>query len=151
MSVITNAVLAKKAIFDLLKAQAIPAGFLPGVAVDYAYNGTASAPRIYGGGWRFDPDGEVAEGPGVVVQELIGINVYVEVVVRPAVDVFETDLTAAGIAGAIGQTLKAAPQLTAQLRVRGIASGQGGYERTDDETISRHIYQVLVSSYLAWG
>jgi hypothetical protein len=148
---ITRAPAAKKAVFDVLASLNGTGQPLEGAAVDYAYNAAAGPVRIYGGGWRFDQEADAAEGPGVSVAELIAINVYVEISAKPPRPVSDVDGEANAYAGAIGACLKANANLGAGMRVRGIATGQGGYSHDDDETLIRNVYQVLVSSTLAWG
>jgi hypothetical protein len=148
----TNANLAKKAIIAALKAAAGPAGLLDGVSVDYAYNGNVGALSVYGGGWRIlEQIDAVAEGPGVLVAELVSVSLYVRALARPAVDVEETDDQADAVLTAIGTVFKAAPKLAGPLTVVGVASGQGDYSRTDEETISIQALQVQVRSNLSWG
>jgi hypothetical protein len=147
----TNATTGKKALIDLLKAQAAPAGLLDGVEVHYAYNGNVGARSVYGGGWRMTAEDDVAETPGVLVVETVFYSLYVRVLSRPACDVEETDLVADGIATALGAVLKANPRLAGGLSITGIYAGQGDYSRTDDETTSVHGYEVRTTSRLSWG
>ena len=148
----TNANLAKKAVIDALKAATVPAGLLDGVDVDYAFNGNAAALSVYGGGWRFEQADAVAEGPGILVAELVSVSLYVRAKQGPpSVDVEETDGQADDVLTAIGRVFKAAPKLAGPLTVVGVASGQGDYSRTDDETISIQALQVQVRSQLTWG
>jgi len=148
---ITNATLAKKAVVDLLKAATVPAGLLDGVEVHYAYHGNVGLKSVYGGGWRLQQENAVAEAPGVLVQELVSFSLYVRVVTRPPVDVEDTDADADSIGGAIGAIFKSNPKPAGPFSIVGLASGQGDYSRTDDETISVHAYQVQVASNLSWG
>jgi len=149
--ILTNATAAKKAVIAALQAQTDPGELLDGVAVDYAFNGNAGPVSVYGGGWRLDQEDAVAETPGVLVREVVSVSLYVRVVARPPVDVSVTDDQADAVAGAFGAIFKATPKLAGPLTVLGVASGQGDYSRTDDETISVHAYQVRVGSYLSWG
>lgn len=148
---ITNATLAKKAVIDLLKAAAVPAGLLDGVDVHYAFHGDVGFKSIYGGGWRLQQENAVAEAPGVLVRELVSFSLYVRVVARPPVDVEVTDADADAVGGAIGAIFKANPKPAGPFSIVGLVSGQGDYSCTGDETISVHGYQVQVASNLSWG
>ncbi len=147
---LTNAYVAKAALIDLLQAQAGAGGPLDGVDVTYAFHGGVGWKSIYGGGFRFEQADTVAE-PAVMVRELVTVGLYVRVVKRPACDVEETDLVAAGIAATVGQVLKANPKMAGGLSWVGISGGQGDYSRTDDETISVAAYQVLFGAHLVYG
>jgi hypothetical protein len=147
----TNATTGKKALIDLLKAAAVPAGLLDGWDVAYAFNANVGVQSMYGGGWRMEAADDVAEGPGLLMLEVVTYSLYVRVVARPACDVEETDVIANGAATALGVVLKTNPKLAGGLSVVGIYAAQGDYSRTDDETTSIHAYQVRTMSRLSWG
>lgn len=146
----TNAYVAEAALIDLLKTK-VGAGLpLEGVDVNYAFHGQVDLKSIYGGGHRFVQEPAVAE-PGVLVQELVTVSLYMRAVLRPATDPRETDLIVAGMGVAVGQVLKANPKLAGALSWVGIAGGQGDKSRTDDETISVLAYQIQFASLLTYG
>lgn len=147
----TNATAAKRAAINVLKAQTGAGQLLDGIDVKYAYRGQVGPQCVYGGGWRMEGEDAVAEGPGVLVRELVTVSLYVRILKRPAVDVEDTDVIADGVATAIGTVFKANPKLGGPLTVVGIGGGQGDYSTTDDETISIHAYQVRIQSFVTWG
>ena len=87
----------------------------------------------------------------MLVAELVSVSLYVRALARPAVDVQVTDERADAVLTAIGTVFKASPKLAGALTVIGVASGQGDYSRTDDETISIQALQVQVKSFVSWG
>lgn len=150
MTGLTNAVDAKTAVVDRLKAEA-DGGLLDGVSVDYGYNPQAGLESVYGGGWRMEQENTIAEQPGAAMYEVDTFSLYIRVVHRPPVDVKVTDDRGAAIAATIGRIFRNDPNLGGGLSWVGVARGQGDYSQTDDETTSIHAYQVSVSSFVAWG
>ncbi len=147
---LTNATRAKKAVIGRLKAEA-DGGLLRDVEVHYGYHGNVGLRSIYGGGWRIlEQKDAVAEGPGILVEEIVAVSLYIRVVRRPAVDVEVTDADADDVAAVLARVFAGDPNLPGDMSWLGIASGQGDYSRTDDETISVHAYQLQVGSYLSW-
>ncbi len=150
MSGLTNATRAKKALFGRLKAEA-DGGLLSDVDVNYGYHGNVGLRSIYGGGWRIlDQKDAVAEQSGLLVEEIVAVSLYIRVVKRPPVDVEETDAEVDEIAAVLARIFFNDPTLPGDMSWLGIASGQGDYSRTDDETISVHGYQARIGSFLSW-
>lgn len=148
----TYAFTAKRALFDALAAQTGPGGGLEGLQVSYAWPGGAvESECVYGGGVRFEQRDAVAEAPGVLVAEECLVAVYIRVVMRPAVDVEETDARAEEIGAAVGSLLRAQPTLAGAGAVVGIARGTADYHRTDDETVTVLVYQVRAVLNLSYG
>lgn len=146
----TNAYAAKKALFDRLAAKAEAGQPLEGIQVAYAFPGNVDAECVYGGGVRFDHVDAVAEAPGVMVAETALVSVYVRILARQG-DVVDTDARAAEVLATLGALLRAEPKLAGWQTWLGMASGQGDYQRTDDEAISILAVQVRIGSHLAYG
>lgn len=149
----TNAINAKRQIIDLLKAQAVEGSGLPleGILVKYGFRGDLGTKCIYGGGWRFDQEDAVAEGPGVLVRDVSRISLYVRFVDRPSVDVEVTEAKVEVVVNTLGTILKAHPKLAGQSTIVGVNSGAGDYSVTDDETVVIHSLSVIVASLVTWG
>jgi len=160
---ITRATIIKKAVFDLFKAQAVPAGLLiaptgPGgdvalapVDVRYGWKSDIGPVAVYGGGWRFEQEDYTAEGPGLLVREVIRFSINVRVQVRPACAVEDTDAIANTVCVGLASVLKAHPEPYPGYRVDGFPGGLGDYENTDDETVSRYAFELRLHGQLTWG
>lgn len=146
----TNGFVAKAALVELLQAQTGPGELLDDVDVNYAYHGNVGLKSIYLGGLAFDQVDAVAER-NVLLQESVTVGLYMRAVLRPATDVSETDLIVADMGAAVGAILKANPSLAGGLTWQGITGGQADYSRTDDETISVLLYNIVFGAYLAYG
>lgn len=142
----------KRALFDTLAAYTGTGQPLAGVQVSYAWPGTSvDLECIYGGGVRFDQIDAIAEHPGVLVQEIASLSLYIRVVQRPTGPVSDADARAAEIGAAVGAILRANPALAGGGTSLGIASGQGDYSQTPDETTAILSYQVRVARNITYG
>ena len=159
---ITAAIRAKKALIDLLKVQAVPGagGTLAALATTYGWGqvtvaygwtgGEVGPACVYGGSWRFDAADEVAEGPGVLIAEVITVQLYVRTLARPPVDVEVVDVQAEALGNAVAGVCLANPQMAGQLTYLGIDGGLGDYSANGTETVAVHQYSVSYRSHLTW-
>lgn len=148
----TSIYATKKALFDTIAEYAALGQPLEGVQVAYAWPGSnVDLECIYGGGVRFEHADAVADHPGVLVQEIASLSVYIRVVQRPAGPVAEADARAAEIGNWLGAILRANPVLAGGGTWLGITSGQGDYSQTPDETVSILSYQVRTARNIAYG
>jgi hypothetical protein len=162
---ITRATAVKKAVFELFKAEAVVGGLLvaptgPGgdvavapVDVRYSWKGDLGPVAVYGGGWRFEQEDYSAEGPGLLVGEVIRFSINVRVQIRPAAPggVQDTDAIANTVCVGLVQVLKAHPEPYPGYRVEGFPGGMGDYDNTDDETVSRYAFELRLNGRLSWG
>lgn len=139
----TNAYLAKKALFDYLKAQVALADY----QVSYAWPGNAETICIYGGGIRFDQN-DATGYANLVRWENAECSLYIRVLARPATSVEETDAQAAEIGETLGELLRADPTLGGRVKSASISGGAGDYNQPDDETVSILSYRITIGGFL---
>lgn len=146
----TNAPTLKKALIDKLIAQTGVGMPLEDVAVAYAWRSDLGHQSIYGGGFRFTHTDEVAEGPGIAVNELVEVTLYISVIAFPKTSVAETDDRARIIGNTIGGLLKVERNLGGVASYLGLRGGQGDYDQDDDMCKSILAYNVLLGSHLSY-
>lgn len=141
---------AKAALIDALAALTGAGQPLDGVQVEYAAPGEFGLECVYGGGERFTHADAVAE-PGVLVDEAALVGLYIRAAAKTPADVRDVDARAAAIASQVAAVLKARPDLGAGVAWRGIPSGSGDYQQTDDEVVSILSLQVLLGQRVTYG
>jgi hypothetical protein len=144
----TNALAAKRAIIERLKAAAA----LEGVQVLYAFRGTMTNRCIYGGGVTFDQpeDEEAVEGRSRVVQETATIGLHIRVVRSPAAEdgIELADVDCEEIADAVAEDFAADPHLAGGKSITRIQGGQGDYSPNDTDDISTLSLRITVVSWV---
>lgn len=148
----TSAYDTKRSLFNKITEYTAAGQPLEGVQVAYAWPGNdVGLECIYGGGVRFEHTDAVAEHPGVLVQEIAFLSLYIRVVHRPTGPVEDADARAAEIGAWLAVILRANPGLAGGGTWLGMASGYGDYSRTPDETVSVLSYQVRTARTLSYG
>jgi len=153
---------AKEALITLLRAQAVPgsggafdllavAHGWPQVTVKYLGIGEMGGVCIYGGGAKYLQEEAAEEGPGLLVQEVVDLNLYVRVQSRSERDFEVVDEWAQAVNNAIGGVLQANPKLGGAFSVLGVSGGFIDYEPTDDETIATHTHTVRIEGLHGWA
>ncbi|MCT2276317.1 MULTISPECIES: hypothetical protein [Micromonospora] len=148
MTVVTEALRCKKALFDRLAARTARGLPLAGLQVAYAWPGrTAEGECLYGGGVRFTRTSAGHDGRGELWLETATIGVYVRVR-RPGASAEETDARATEIGGLVESELAEQPELAGGYTYTGMSGGTADYAGDDDAMTSILAYQAVCQYYL---
>jgi hypothetical protein len=145
---VTEALAAKRALFDRLAGLAVKPLPLAGVQVSYAWPGRSPDREcVYGGGVRFTRESAGHDGRRELWLESAVVGLYVRVTISGA-QVQETDERAVAIAGTVETLLQDEPRLAGGFTFMGITGGSADYVADDTGPISILAYQVQIQYYL---
>lgn len=145
---VTEALAAKKALFDRLTALVVKPLPLAGVQVSYAWPGRSPQREVvYGGGVRFTRASAGHDGQRELWLETAIVGLYVRVT-KSGVDVADTDARAVEIARVVETLLEDEPRLAGGFTYTGITGGSADYAADDNGPVSILAYQVQIQYYL---
>lgn len=145
---VTEALAAKKALFDRLTAHAVKPLPLAGVQVSYAWPGRSPLREcVYGGGVRFTRVSAGHDGDRELWLETASVGLYVRVA-KTAVDVEVTDQRAVEIAEVVETLLADEPRLAGGFTYTAVTGGSADYSVDDNGPVSILAYQVQFQYYL---
>jgi hypothetical protein len=144
----TEALAAKRALFNRLSSLTGPGLPLAGLQVAYAWPGRVAEQQcVYGGGIRFTRASAGHDGHAELWLETAQVGVYVRVA-TPGAEVVDTDARVQEIAAVIETVLAEQPELTGGFTYTGISGGSADYAADDTGPTSILAYQVQVQYYL---